>query len=257
MKQYVDFAMECAVEAGEFVIKKSGRMDSVSFKSYRSDLVTEMDKKCEALIKKNIKKKYPSHSILAEESGKSDRKTDFRWIIDPIDGTTNFVQGFPMFAVSIALEYKNRSVVGVIYDPNTKELFHASEGKGAYLNGRRISVSEKSGLGNALLSSGYTYSYGKAWKKDMKLFIDMVEHCRSVRCLGTAAIEIAYVACGRLDGFWEASLCPWDFAAGVVLVREAGGKVSGFDGKELKNRMGDVIITNGRIHKEMMKVINN
>ncbi|QQS49108.1 MAG: inositol monophosphatase [Acidobacteriota bacterium] len=252
--QIFETAIEAGREAGEILRRYAVEGFEISNKG-RINLVTEADLASENFIKEMISSRFPSHRILAEESGISphhDESAEYLWIIDPLDGTTNFSHGFPCYAVSIGVERRGEPVIGVIYDPSRDELFAAERGSGATLNGASIRVSGIDHLERALLVSGFPYdvrekmdSYLPAWKR-------FLECAQGVRRFGAAAIDMAYVACGRLDGFWEKGLNPWDTAAGWVIIEEAGGRVTRLDGSPFDNFTPSLLCTNGRIHEAML-----
>ena len=252
----LNVAREAALEAGKFLKYNLGKVKHIERKlGQETNLVTEIDKASEAMIIKKIKQHYPSHDILAEESGDHKVKSEYRWVIDPLDGTTNYTHGLPIFSVSIGVEFNGSIVAGVIYDPNTDEMFTAEKGNGAYLNGKRIHVSSCDTLINSLLVTGFPYNVKDNPGKVVEHFVNLLMEGPGVRRLGSAAIDLAYVAAGRLDGFWEVFLNPWDKAAGILLVEEAGGTVSDF-----KNAPGSIydkntLATNGKIHQQMIAVL--
>lgn len=237
-------------------MEKFGRITAITKKG-DINLVTEADLASEALITERIRSHFPKHSILAEEAGDTvviEGEGDWKWIIDPLDGTTNYAHGYPCFCVTMALERAGEIVLGVTYDPTRDELFAAEKGRGATLNGKVIRVSETDELGNSLLVTGFPY--------DIKHRTDIARHLtdfllssRGVRRDGSAAIDLAYVACGRFDGFWEEGLNPWDVAAGVLLIEEAGGVVSGYDGSRLSIYRPPIAASNGMIHQEMLDIL--
>ncbi|MBX3300219.1 MAG: inositol monophosphatase [Acidobacteria bacterium] len=253
----IEFAIETARAAGSILLEKFGRITSVTKKG-DIDLVTEADLASEAFIIERIRSHFPKHSILAEESGASaDPGGDpgLKWIIDPLDGTTNFAHGYPCFCVTLALEHDGEIVLGVTFDPTRDELFAAERGRGATLNGKPIRVSETDDLGNALIVTGFPY--------DIKQRDDFARHltkmllgARGVRRDGSAAIDLAYVACGRFDGFWEEGLNPWDVAAGYLLIEEAGGHVSYYDGSRFSVYRPPILASNGLIHSQMRSILN-
>jgi myo-inositol-1(or 4)-monophosphatase len=250
-------AIEAAREAGKFLLENVGNIKNIERKiGQATNLVTEIDKKSEALIIAKIRHHFPSHAILGEESGASESASEYRWIIDPLDGTTNYTHGLPVFCVTIGIEHQGEIIAGVIYDPNRDELFTAEKGKGAYLNGKRIAVSKSDTLINSLLVTGFPYNVNENPQNVIQHFINFLPKAQGVRRLGSAAIDLAYVACGRFDGYWEVFLHPWDKAAGILLVKEAGGMVTNFSNSE-----NDIIYnpntlaTNGLIHSKMLDVI--
>ncbi len=249
-------AIDAARKGGAFLKQNLGKVKNIERKGgEEKNLVTEIDKGSEAIIIGEIKKHFPSHDILAEESGKTHAaKSDYRWIIDPLDGTTNFTHGFPVFCVSIGLEHKGVLELGVIYDPNTDELFSAERGKGAFLNGKRIRVSQAETLSTSLLVTGFPYNIKENPHRAVERFVAFLMKAQAVRRMGSAALDLAYVACGRFDGFWEVALHPWDMAAGVLIVEEAGGRVTNFAGKPMDIYNEELLSSNGRIHEEMMEI---
>lgn len=255
MKSRIDFMKDLAKEAGAIQMRGLGKRHDIEFKGV-IDLVTEVDKACERLIVGEIKKVFPYEDILAEEGSGERSASSTRWIVDPLDGTVNYAHNFPFFCVAIALEIEKRLVAGVIYDPVRDELFWAEKGKGAYLNGERICVSDHAPVGQSLLATGFAYNVQEGESNDnLDNFCKFVKIARAVRRPGSAAIDLAYVACGRIDGFWELFLRPWDMAAGVVIIREAGGRVTSFDGGLYDLYGTEILTSNGKIHDEMMKVL--
>lgn len=253
----LNFAIQTAREAGAILTDRLGRALQVSNKG-DIDLVTEADLASEKLIIERIKSHYPRHAILAEESGASDAvesgKSEWKWIVDPLDGTTNYAHGYPCFCVSIALEHAGAIEIGVIYDPTRDEMFAAERGQGATLNGRRIRVSTVEDLNSAMLCTGFPYNVRERpnFARD---FANFTMEAQAVRRDGSAAIDLAYIACGRFDGFWEDGLKAWDIAAGLLLIEEAGGYVSNFSGGALDIYTPKVLASNGLIHDAMMKVL--
>lgn len=221
------------------------------------DLVTEADIASEALIIERIKSYHPKHSILAEESGNAvviGGENTWKWIIDPLDGTTNYAHGYPCFAVTLALEHDGEIVIGVTFDPTRNELFAAERGRGASLNNKPIRVSQTLKLSEALLVTGFPYNF-KSRENFARHLTEFLLKARGVRRDGSAAIDLAYVACGRFDGMWEEGLNAWDMAAGVLLIEEAGGQVSGYDGSKFSVYSPPMLVSNGLIHGEMQKVL--
>lgn len=252
----INFAIETARDAGRLLLEKFGRGISVQKKG-DIDLVTEADLASEALIVERIKSHFPKHSILAEESGESvidDGGSTFKWIIDPLDGTTNFAHGYPCFCVTLALEHDGEVVVGVTYDPTRDELFSAERGRGASLNNKPIRVSACEELSEALIVTGFPYDFKR--REDFgRHLTQFLLHSRGVRRDGSAAIDMAYVACGRFDGFWEEGLNAWDMAAGVLLIEEAGGQVSGYNGSQFSIYKPPILASNGLIHSQMSTIL--
>lgn len=253
----LNFAIETAREAGHLLLEKFGRITTVTMKG-DINLVTEADLASEALIIERIKSHYPKHAILAEEAGNAvviDGETEWKWIIDPLDGTTNYAHGYPCFAVTIALERHGEIVIGVTYDPTRNELFAAEKGQGATLNGKPIRVSATDSLGTSLICTGFPYDFKR--KEDFARHLTaFLMQSRGVRRDGSAAIDMAYVACGRFDGFWEEGLNAWDMAAGRLLIEEAGGWVTDYNGEPFSIYRPPVCASNGKIHNEMLAVLD-
>ncbi len=248
-------AVDAAREAGKFLRKNLGKVRDIQLKGgEEKNLVTEVDRGSEEIIIGMIRKHYPKHEILAEESGKRG-DSEYRWIIDPLDGTTNYAHGFPVFCVSIGIERKGELMAGVIYDPNFDELFTAERGKGAFLNGRRLCVSRIDRLNRSLLVTGFPYTITRDPDHAIAHFINFLVRAQAVRRMGSAAIDLAYVAAGRYEGFWEVSLNPWDMAAGALIVSEAGGQLSDFGGNPFSIYTKQILATNGRVHEEMKQVL--
>jgi myo-inositol-1(or 4)-monophosphatase len=255
----LNFAIQTARDAGRVLAERFGRTLRITNKG-ELDLVTEADLASERLIIERIKTYHPRHAILAEESGvggaaSGDGQDEWRWIIDPLDGTTNYAHGYPCFCVSIGLEHKGRMEVGVVYDPMRDELFTAERGDGASLNGRRIQVSPVDSLAGALLCTGFPYDV-RDRSEFARHFANFIMNAQGVRRDGAAALDLAYVACGRFDGFWEEGLKPWDVAAGSLLVKEAGGRASKYDGAPLSIYTPPMMASNGLLHEQMMRVLS-
>ncbi len=251
----LNFAIETAREAGQILLEKFGRKINISKKG-DIDLVTEADLASEKAIIERIRSYYPKHSILAEESGEAIIEGDatWKWIVDPLDGTTNFAHGYPCWCVTLALEHDGEIVVGVTFDPTRNELFAAEKGRGATLNNKPIRVSETEKLSEALIVTGFPYDFKQRenFAGHLKGFL---LKSRGVRRDGSAAIDMAYVACGRFDGFWEEGLHAWDVAAGVLLIEEAGGRVSYYDDSKFSIYMPPICADNGLIHSEMLETL--
>lgn len=252
----INIAVEAARAAGNIIARASSRLDTIKIAEKKpNDFVTDIDQRAEQEIINIIHRAYPSHSILAEESGEH-RGDDYLWIIDPIDGTRNFIHGFPHFAVSIAVMYKNKIEYGVIYDPIRQDLFTASRGKGALLNEHRIRVSQRKRLEECLLGTGFAYRHSdKNNPAPAQIFQAMMPICGDIRRAGSATLDLAYVACGRLDGFWEFGLNIWDIAAGILLVKEAGGMVCDMQGGEDYLKTGNVVAANPTIMRLFFKTV--
>lgn len=248
MANFLDAAIEIAREAGEILLAHRG----VSFE-YKAahDLITAADRASEQLILKRLRERFPEHGIVAEEGGRAEMQAEMRWYVDPLDGTTNFAHGFPMWNVTLGLAKKGEVIAGVVYDPLNRELFTAERGAGARLNGAPIRVSEAPLIESSLLSTGFP-NHNRDRSVNIHFFYQLAMLTHGVRRGGSAAIDLAYTACGRLDGFWEFGLNPWDMAAGTLLVEEAGGKVSGMRGEPYSVQGPHVLADNGHIHSEML-----
>jgi myo-inositol-1(or 4)-monophosphatase len=252
----IQLAIEAALEAGKFLKQSVGNIKNVESKlGQETNLVTEIDKKSEELIIGMIRKKYPDHDILAEESGGHDQKSECRWIIDPLDGTLNFTHGVPLYSVSIAVEHRGEIVAGVVYEPNLGELFTAEKGRGAFLNQKPIRVSKVERLIESLLVTGFPYTIRDNPDNAVEHFVNMLMKAQGIRRLGSAAVDLAYVACGRFEGFWEVSLSPWDMAAGILLVQEAGGRFTDFQGRASGVYDKQALATNGLIHDMLVEIL--
>ncbi|NMG06225.1 inositol monophosphatase family protein [Brasilonema sp. UFV-L1] len=250
---FLDIATEAALAAGAVLQGYLGKVeDAITEKGRPGDLVTAADKASEAVILDVLRRHLPDHSILAEESGKlGNQESEYLWAIDPLDGTTNFAHQYPFFAVSIGLLIQGVPQVGVIYDPFHDELFRAAQGLGATRNRRAIKVSDTSELGKSLLVTGFAYDRRETSDNNYAEFCHLTHLTQGVRRSGSASLDLAHVACGRLDGYWERGLSPWDVTAGVILLREAGGKVTAYDGSPLDIWSGRILGTNGYIHNSL------
>lgn len=256
MHKHLETAVDTALTAGRYLKNRFKLPKHVDYKG-EIDLVTDSDLGAEKIIIKSLKKAYPKYGILAEESssGYRERIKGYRWIIDPLDGTTNFAHGYPMFAVSIALEYSGKILLGVAYNPLTKELFTAQVGQGAFLNGRKIYVSGIKELSKSLLATGFPYDIHGDSKTNLDYHNRFILRTQGVRRDGSAVMNLCYTACGKFDGFWELKLKPWDTASGFLLVKEAGGKVSDFKGSKYNIYKKEILAANGLIHKQMLDVL--
>lgn len=256
--ELLNAAKIAAKSAGEILREGYGTTFRIDNKTGRNNLVTEYDFAAEKVIISQLKEKFPNHKFLAEESGETgnQNKDEVIWVIDPLDGTVNFAHAIPIFAVSIAAIKNGEILCGVIYNPMLDELFYASKGQGAYLNDKAISVSESDDMHTSLLVTGFPYNVDKNPYDCVGTFVKIVLNGIPIRRLGSAALDLAYVASGRFDGFWEADLHPWDVAAGVIIVEEAGGKVSQYDGNKFKIFDNTILATNGLIHSQIKDVIN-
>jgi myo-inositol-1(or 4)-monophosphatase len=253
---FLDIATEAAMSAGIILQECWGKLEKIEEKGGAGDLVTEADKKSETEILKILRSRVPNHAILAEESGAQGvADSEYLWAIDPLDGTTNYAHGYPIAAVSIGLLIEGIPQVGVVYNPFKNELFRAAKGLGATLNYRPIGVSQTSELSKSLLVSGFAYDRCTTKDNNYAEFCYLTHLTQGVRRSGSASLDLTEVACGRLDGYWERGIRPWDVTAGIVLVEEAGGKVSAYDGSEIDLRSGRILATNGRIHANLSQAL--
>lgn len=246
-----------ARKSGEVLKRFLGKIEFVKEKEFPGDLATEADQKSEEEIVKWINELFPTHEILAEESAHKGiaGKSDYLWVCDPLDGTTNYTHMYPMFSVSIGLVYKGEPILGVVYNPLTDQLFEAAKGLGASMNGNRLRVSKIPDLSHSLLATGFAYDRNSTPDNNYTQFCKMTSLSQGVRRGGSAALDLAHVASGCLDGFWERGLKPWDMAAGIVIVQEAGGRISDYDLSSFKLNSGRILATNGLIHEAASKVI--
>lgn len=249
-----DTLLQAAAEAGRVLMEKYATGVTVAYKG-AIDLVTEADLASEQAIVAILRQRHPQHDILAEEGDYGRRGSDQRWIVDPLDGTTNFAHGFPWFAVSIALEVRGVIELGAVFNPHNGELFVAERGRGATLNGRPLQVSSTDDLGRALLATGFAYDHKSCPDNNYGHFERFQRAAQAVRRAGVASLDLACVAAGRFDGFWELKLKPWDVAAGVLLVEEAGGLVSDYAGDAMPLDRGEILASNGRLHAAMRDVL--
>ncbi len=250
-----DFILRLSSDSGRLALAEFARLEtqSISFKNEK-DLVTDADRKIEEFIVSRIHRKFPSHDIFGEETGKTSKGSKYCWIIDPIDGTTSFVHGQPFFSISIALQKNGKTIYGAVNAPKLGELFWAEKGKGSFCNGKRLHVSERNKLINSVMCTGFACLRANLKDNNLPIFNKILPKLRGVRRYGSAAIDLSYVACGRLEGFWELNLKPYDVAAGILILEEAGGKVCDLSGK--KNYPEDgILATNGKITKEFLETM--
>ena len=254
MKDFIAVAREAALKAGRILRDNIHGIREIIYKG-DINLVTEMDMRSERTIVEMLRVAFPDHGIIAEEETKLSNASGYTWIIDPLDGTTNYAHGYPCFAVSIALRHEDDVVLGVVYDPMRDELFSAQKGLGAYLNGKQIKVSQVDTLIKSLLATGFPYDRKMSNKNNMNYFHGLLMASQEVRRDGSAALDLCYVAAGRLDGFWELKLKPWDVAAGSLVVHEAGGMISDLSGNRFDMHDEEILASNGRIHRQMIDIL--
>jgi myo-inositol-1(or 4)-monophosphatase len=253
-REWLKFAEDVARGAGEILRQNYGKRQSIHYKG-EINLVTDVDRQSEAYIMERIRSAYPEHGILSEESSEQISSSPYRWIIDPLDGTTNYAHNYPCFCVSVALERNGELLAGAVFDPLLSESFTASAGGGAYRNRERITVSSVDDLRRSLLSTGFAYDVRDATDNNLAFFREFVFAGQAIRRDGSAALDLCYLACGRFDGFWELKLSPWDTAAGFLVLREAGGVATRLDGSPYDIHQPEILASNGRIHGQMMAVI--
>ncbi|MGE5723714.1 MAG: inositol monophosphatase family protein [Acidobacteriota bacterium] len=250
-QQFVPAMAEIAREAGALLMGYFQRRVKVEYKG-DVDLVTEADRASEALITRRIRERWPGHNILGEEGTRTEQGSEYRWYVDPLDGTTNFAHGFPVFCVSLGLEHNDERVAAVIFDPTRDEMFTSQKGGGAFLNGRHIHVSTISNLAECLVATGFP-SHKRHKNPNIFLYHQITLKTHGVRRAGSAALDLCDVACGRFDGFWEFNLNPWDTAAGVLMVEEAGGRVTRFDGQPFRIDSHETLASNGLVHEALLR----
>ncbi|MBI4341538.1 MAG: inositol monophosphatase [Candidatus Omnitrophica bacterium] len=250
-------AEHAARAAGALLLRHVDRPKRVSTKRNAVDLVTNIDRASERLISTTLQRATPAFDFLGEERGAREAGAAYRWIVDPIDGTNNFVHGLPLFGVSIGLEHRGRVVVGVVYDPSRRELFSAIRGRGARLNGRRVRVARTRRLAESLVSTGFSFNFRRHAQPYQRWFRQFQCRSHGVRRIGSTVLCLAWIAAGRLEGFYERDLWPWDIAAGSLLVAEAGGRVTDLDGGPASLSSGQLLASNGRIHREMLRILKN
>ncbi len=251
----LDFSIEMAKDAGSILMSHFGKISSVKRKSTDIDLLTIADTESEAFILERIKSVYPDHHIIAEESAIFEGNSDYRWVIDPLDGTTNFVHSLPIFAVSIGLQYQKKTILGVVYNPAAHKCFWAEKNGGSFLNEEPIYITSTITLNNSLLVTGFPYIHDDNFEKGFDLFKDFYSKTQGIRRLGAAALDFCFVAMGRFEGFWEFGLQPWDVCAGALILQESGGKVTDWDGSPMPFSGKRVLATNGHVHREMIKTL--
>jgi len=255
IENYLKEAEGIAKRTGEMLRENINTSAEIFFKG-AVDLVTDFDNRAQNMIFDHLSACFHDHDFMGEEGLSKNRGEEFRWIIDPLDGTTNYAHGFPIFCVSIALECKGEIVLGVVYDPMRREMFSAVKEESAFLNGKKIQVSSIYDLDKSLVATGFPYDLRESKVNNIDHFNNFVVRVQAIRRCGSAAMDLCYVACGRFDGFWELKLNPWDVAAGALIVKEAGGKISDFKNGELSIFGSEVLATNGLIHTQMVEVLH-
>lgn len=254
LKTLTAFATDLALKGGAILKQGFNHVRRITYKG-RIDPVTEFDVKTEKFITQRIRRAYPSHSVLAEEGSAAADSSEYRWVIDPLDGTVNYAHGFPVYCVSIGLEYRGEIVVGAVYDPERDEMFWSARGQKAFLNRKPITVSTETKLERSLLATGFAYDIGTAQRNNLGLFARMARQAQGVRRPGSAALDICWLSAGRIDGFWELKLHPWDTAAATLILTNAGGTISRLNGRRFSIYDKDLLASNGRIHNAMKKVL--
>jgi len=257
LEQLLKVALQAVQAAGDLIGHNFQNLQNSDIQSKgKNDFVTRVDREAEAIISGILLNEFPRHQILGEESGYSHRKSKYLWVIDPLDGTTNFIQGIPHFAISMALMANGKVILGLIYNPLSEERFHAIKGQGAFLNNRRIAVGRKKALRSAFGATGFPFKAPQFLEAYTNTFRSLLPRCQDLRRCGSAALDLAYTACGRYDFFWEAHLLPWDFMAGKLIVEEAGGRTSDFLGHELLVQTSSVLAANKTLYPKILKIIN-
>lgn len=254
MDKTIQAAREAALKAGRMLRENIGKSSEISYKG-TVDLVTNFDTQAQRVIFDHLSSCFPDHDYLAEEGLNQNKGAEFRWIIDPLDGTTNYAHHFPVFTVSIALEREGEVVLGLIYDPMREEMFSAVKGEGAFLNGEEIRVSAVDDLNKSLLATGFPYDIRASKVNNITHFNNLLTRVQGIRRCGSAAMDLCYVASGRFDGFWELKLSPWDIAAGALIVQEAGGLISDFQNGEFTIYGAEILASNGLIHQQIVEVL--
>lgn len=254
---YLRTAVSAVNRAGEIILSNLGRLGRGDIETKQaSDFVTKVDRLSEEVVLRTIRDEFPSHAFLAEESQRAETAEEYRWIVDPLDGTTNYIHGYPMFSVSIALQHEAKTVLGVVFDPLREELYHAISGGGAYLNGHLIRVSDSSAMEKSLIATGFPFRKKGSLDIYLRAFKALFNEVSDIRRAGSAALDLAYIAAGRLEGFFELNLSPWDIAAGDLLIREAGGVVTDFGGGDEYLSTGNIVAGNAPVQAEILRVIS-
>ena len=255
-RHFFDFIKPICIEAGKILNKNFGKIQYIKDKSNAIDLCTNADIESEKFITDSIKKEFPDHSIIAEEGKQKLTQSDYRWVIDPLDGTTNYVHNLPIFSVSIGLQYKEETILGIVYNPAADKLFYAIKNMGAFLNDKSISVSSSNTLSDSVLSTGFPYTHDKYYDKSFSIFKNFYDKTQGLRRLGVASLDLCFVAMGRFDGFYEFNLKPWDVCAGTIIAKEAGAMCTDWNGDSPPFSGCRILCSNIHIHQEMIKVLN-
>lgn len=243
-----------AIEKATQIVIEAYNLPKIAEYKGKTNLVTQTDRQSEEIIINEIQTNFPTHGIIAEESERINTESEYQWIIDPLDGTTNFVHGYPSFGISIGVMHHDEYICGIVKELPVNHIYSAIKGKGAFCDGKQIHVSSVETLNKSLLVTGFGYEHGKKWSANMKLFKKFTDITQGVRRLGAAAVDLCHVASGKVDGFWEFDLKPWDTAAGILIVQEAGGIVTKMDGSKYSIHHPQILATNGKIHSDMLKI---
>jgi myo-inositol-1(or 4)-monophosphatase len=243
-----------AIEKATKIVMEAYSLPKITEFKGKTDLVTQTDRQSEEIIISTIKNVFPEHGIIAEESGSTNKESEYQWIIDPLDGTTNFVHGYPSFGISIGVMHHDEYLCGIVKELPAKHTYSAIKGKGAFCDGKQIHVSDVDTLDQSLLVTGFGYEHGEKWSANMELFNQFTDITQGARRLGAAAIDMCHVASGKVDGYWEFDIKPWDTCAGVLIIQEAGGNVTKMDGTKYSIHNPQILATNGKIHNEMLKI---
>ncbi|MCB1214715.1 MAG: inositol monophosphatase [Deltaproteobacteria bacterium] len=254
MKDFLKIAEEACRLSGQIQLDGLKKARDIQFKG-DINLVTDIDHACEKAIVEKIQGTYPHHDILAEEGSGNRKDSEYKWIIDPLDGTTNYTHGYPLFCTSIALEHQGEIVMGAVYEPNLDEMFLAERGQGATLNGEKIQVSRSKSLNESLVATGFFFFFRESERNNIREFQRILLKARALRRDGVAAVDLCYVACGRYDAFWELNLFPWDVAAGFLMIEEAGGKVTDYQGQKFEIYFKEILASNGYLQEEMKQIL--
>ena len=254
--ELLEFTKSISIRAGEILNNNFGKIQYIKDKSSAIDLCTNADIESEKFITESILKEFPNHSIIAEEGYGKQTNSDYRWVIDPLDGTTNYTHNLPIFSVSIGLQYKEETILGVVYNPAVDKLFHAIKNEGAFMNDNKISVSSSNTLSDSVLATGFPYTHDKYYDTSFSIFKDFYDKTQGLRRLGVASLDLCFVAMGRFDGFYEFNLKPWDICAGSIIVKEAGGLCTDWNNAPTPFSGSRILCSNTTIHEQMMKILN-